>query len=232
MAAGATETRSMHPNYTPAALKLTGDRNPRGIPMVNFIEDVEGHLLDLYARGDKSNINEAMVSECVGVMQELYSKYKFMETHMQKNKANYKDKLPELTKSIAIVEHLKQKQEDEDGDEPTTADFNLSDNIYTKATLDVSGKVCLWLGANVMLEYSYDEALEMLNRNLAGANQKLENCTEDLQFLRDQIITSEVNMARVFNYDVRRRRDLRDAALGVEGAGGEEEAKGGEAASK
>ena len=150
---------------------------------------------------------------------------------MQKNKANYKDKLPELTKSIAIVEHLKQKQEDED-DEPTTADFNLSDNIYTKATLDVSGKVCLWLGANVMLEYSYDEALEMLNRNLAGANQKLANCTEDLQFLRDQIITSEVNMARVFNYDVRRRRVLRDAALGVDGAGGEEEGKGGEAESK
>ena len=150
---------------------------------------------------------------------------------MQKNKANYKDKLPELTKSIAIVEHLKQKQEDED-DEPTTADFNLSDNIYTKATLDVSGKVCLWLGANVMLEYSYDEALEMLNRNLAGANQKLANCTEDLQFLRDQIITSEVNMARVFNYDVRRTRVLRDAALGVDGAGGEEEGKGGETESK
>jgi len=229
MAAGATETRTLHPNYTPAALKLTGERNPRGIPAVNFIEDVEGHVVDLYARGDKSAINDAMVAECVGVMQELYSKYKFMETHLIKNKANYKDKLPELTKSIAIVEHLKRKAEEGD-DEPTTADFNLSDNIYTKANLEINGKVCLWLGANVMLEYSYDEALEMLNKNLAGATQKMNNCSEDLQFLRDQIITSEVNMARVFNFDVRRRRALRDAALGVEGAGdGAGETKGEEA---
>jgi hypothetical protein len=32
---------------------------------------------------------------------------------------------------------------------------------------------------------------------------------EDLGFLRDQIITSEVNIARVFNHDVRIRRAVR-----------------------
>jgi hypothetical protein len=36
---------------------------------------------------------------------------------------------------------------------------------------------------------------------------------EDLGFLRDQIITSEVNIARVFNYDVRVRRAAKEAAV-------------------
>jgi hypothetical protein len=35
---------------------------------------------------------------------------------------------------------------------------------------------------------------------------------EDLEFLRDQIITAEVNIARIFNFDVRRRRLEKDQA--------------------
>lgn len=31
----------------------------------------------------------------------------------------------------------------------------------------------------------------------------------DLAFLRDSIITTEVNIARIFNHDVRRRRQVR-----------------------
>jgi hypothetical protein len=33
----------------------------------------------------------------------------------------------------------------------------------------------------------------------------------DLAFLRDQIITTEVNIARIFNHDVRRRRQVRNS---------------------
>ena len=36
---------------------------------------------------------------------------------------------------------------------------------------------------------------------------------EDLAFLRDQIITSEVNIARVFNHDVRVRRAAKNAEV-------------------
>ena len=50
-----------------------------------------------------------------------------------------------------------------------------------------------------MLEYSYEEALEMLQINLANAKAKLDEKNEDLDHLRNQIITVEVNMARVFN---------------------------------
>ena len=213
MTGQATETRAMHPNYTPAALKLTGERNPRGIPSVIFIEDVEKHLVELYCKGGTvEDVTDEHVAECVGVMQELYSKFKFMEQHLVKNRANYKNKLPELQKSISMVEHLQEKQAAED-DEPLVSHYNLSDNIFTQANIDVNGKVNLWLGANVMLEYSYEEALDVLRSNLSGAQTKLANCVEDSQFIRDCVITSEVNMARVFNWDVRRRRKLRDAAL-------------------
>lgn len=49
-------------------------------------------------------------------------------------------------------------------------DFLLTDTIWTKAHIkqDVQ-KVALWLGANVMVEFSYEEATELLNKNLENA---------------------------------------------------------------
>ena len=37
------------------------------------------------------------------------------------------------------------------------ADFELSEGIYSRAKIEDTDSVCLWLGANVMLEYSCDE---------------------------------------------------------------------------
>jgi hypothetical protein len=39
------------------------------------------------------------------------------------------------------------------------ADFELSEGIYSRAKIEDSDSVCLWLGANVMLEYSCDEVI-------------------------------------------------------------------------
>uniref|UniRef100_A0A3Q0T3V7 Prefoldin subunit 3 n=1 Tax=Amphilophus citrinellus TaxID=61819 RepID=A0A3Q0T3V7_AMPCI len=59
--------------------------------------------------------------------------------------------------------------------------------------------------ANVMLEYDIDEAQALLEKNLSTASRNLETLEEDLDFLRDQFTTTEVNMARVYNWDVKRR---------------------------
>ncbi|XP_064422594.1 prefoldin subunit 3-like isoform X2 [Latimeria chalumnae] len=59
--------------------------------------------------------------------------------------------------------------------------------------------------ANVMLEYDIDEAQALLEKNLSTATRNLESLEEDLDFLRDQFTTTEVNMARVYNWDVKRR---------------------------
>ena len=57
-----------------------------------------------------------------------------------------------------------------------------------------------------MLEYNLDDAEALLERNLSAARKSLETVEEDLSFLRDQTTTIEVNMARIYNWDVKRRQ--------------------------
>ena len=57
-----------------------------------------------------------------------------------------------------------------------------------------------------MLEYPLDEAREMLEKNLTNANTTLDSTGEDLKFLKEQITTCEVNIARVYNNIVMSRQ--------------------------
>jgi prefoldin subunit 5 len=57
-----------------------------------------------------------------------------------------------------------------------------------------------------MIEYSIDEALELLTDKLSHAKKSLQVVHEDLDYLREQITTMEVNIARVYNWDVKQRR--------------------------
>lgn len=91
----------------------------------------------------------------------------------------------------------------------------MADNVFMEATLDNTGTVALWLGvcffkssiiclqANVMVEYTFDEAIDILNKSLVTAQKNLENLTEDSAFVKDQITTSEVNISRVHNHGVK-----------------------------
>ena len=42
--------------------------------------------------------------------------------------------------------------------------FQLSDTVYANAVIKEPQNVCLWLGANVMVEYPIDDAFELLCR--------------------------------------------------------------------
>ena len=96
---------------------------------------------------------------------------------------------------------LKSKYES-DAKEVTT-NFLLSDNIWAKAKVpNTTGKVGLWLGANLMVEYTYDEAIKLLGKNLVNAETKIKETEQDIDFLKDQITTTEVNLARIYNQGV------------------------------
>lgn len=41
--------------------------------------------------------------------------------------------------------------------QPLITDYEVSEGIYSRARIEEADSVCLWLGANVMLEYSCDE---------------------------------------------------------------------------
>ena len=74
-----------------------------------------------------------------------------------------------------------------------------------------------------MLSYTQDEAIALLSSKLAAAKQNLANATEDLEFLREQVTVMEVNTARCYNWDVKRRREKREAAQLLGPGKGEEE---------
>ncbi|KAF8776598.1 hypothetical protein HU200_003319 [Digitaria exilis] len=112
-------------------------------------------------------------------------------------------KIPDIEKCLDIVAALQAKKA---LGEALIADFELSEGIYSRAKIEDTDSVCLWLGANVMLEYSCDEANTLLKKNLENAKASLEVLVADLQFLRDQQTITQVTIARVFNWDVHQRR--------------------------
>ncbi|KAJ3031547.1 hypothetical protein HDV00_008249 [Rhizophlyctis rosea] len=73
--------------------------------------------------------------------------------------------------------------------------------------------------ANVMLQYTTSEAKERLTSKLSSAKVSLSQVDE---FLREQIPTMEVNVARVYNLDVELRRAIRAAPSGKGGKVGQD----------
>lgn len=61
-----------------------------------------------------------------------------------------------------------------------------------------------------MLSYKLPAAISLLRDKLNSAETSLTSVVEDMEFLREQITVMEVNTARVYNWDVKRRRDLRE----------------------
>jgi hypothetical protein len=60
-----------------------------------------------------------------------------------------------------------------------------------------------------MLSYNIPEAIDLLATKLKNAEASLHSLQDDLEFLREQITVMEVNTARLYNWDVVRRRERR-----------------------
>ncbi|XP_004717593.1 prefoldin subunit 3 isoform X1 [Echinops telfairi] len=164
-----------------------------GIPEAVFVEDVDSFM--------KQPGNET-ADIVLKKLDEQYQKYKFMELNLAQKKRRLKGQIPEIKQTLEILKYMQKKKESTKSLETR---FLLADNLYCKASVPPTDKVCLWLGANVMLEYDIDEAQALLEKNLGTATKNLDSLEEDLDFLRDQFTTTEVNMARVYNWDVKRR---------------------------
>lgn len=126
-----------------------------------------------------------------------------MELNLQKRMGGLNDKIPDIQKTLDSVRFLKLKKNDS---EPVETTFELNDTLYAKAKIPATEEVYIWLGANVMLAYQIDEAEALLESKLSTAKLSLSNCEEDLDFLREQITTMEVAIARVYNWEVVQKR--------------------------
>lgn len=137
-------------------------------------------------------------------LDEQHSKYRFMEMNLVGKKRRLKKQIPDIRASLDVMKLIRARS----GEEMRT-NFLLSDEVYMEALVPATEQINLWLGANVMLSYPLDEADQLLSRNLEQANRNLTQVDVDLDYLRDQITTTEVNMARVYNWDVKRRQTER-----------------------
>ena len=88
-----------------------------------------------------------------------------------KYKDSMKYKIPEIEKAIKLIQYLKLKKE---SSEILETNYLLTDGIFAKAKLDKGyDKVCLLLGADIMVEYTMDEADILLGKNLSNATQNI-----------------------------------------------------------
>ncbi|XP_076922053.1 prefoldin subunit 3-like [Bidens hawaiensis] len=171
--------------------EVVGER--RGIPAASFVKDVEAYLNQLGL-----DVNSALA-----FLQERLQQYKVVEMKLLAQQRDLQAKIPDIEKCLDVVATIQAKKE---SDETLLTDFEVSEGIYARARIDNTDFVCLWLGANVMLEYSCEEATTLLQNNLENAKASLEVLVADLQFLRDQVTITQVTIARVYNWDVHQRR--------------------------
>lgn len=165
----------------------------RGIPAAAFVEDVQTYL----------NQSALDVTSALSSLQERLQQYKMVEMKLLAQQRDLQAKIPDIEKCLDIVATLQARK---GTGEPMLADFEVSEGIYSRARIEDADSVCLWLGANVMLEYSCEEANALLQKNLENAKASLDVLTGDLQYIRDQETITQVTIARVYNWDVHQRR--------------------------
>ncbi|KIJ64333.1 hypothetical protein HYDPIDRAFT_90844 [Hydnomerulius pinastri MD-312] len=206
------------------------EKNPRGIPKAPFIANVEEYI------GGPDGQVEGPLKE----FQDAIAKYRYMDSNLAQRRRGLEDKIPDIKKTLHMIEFLQERRAskkkagddeddlDDDDDEEEESDgpqkplcttFELNDTLFAEAQLEDTDTVYLWLGANVMLSYKIPAAISLLRSKLDAAEASLKATIEDLEFLREQLTVMEVNTARMYNWDVKRRREQRLDAEGGEKKG-------------
>ncbi|KAK0200491.1 Prefoldin subunit-domain-containing protein [Desarmillaria ectypa] len=198
---------------------VSEERNPRGIPKAPFIADVEE-----YVGGSDRDIEGPLKA-----FQDAMAKYRYMDDNLAQRRKGLEEKIPDYKKTLDMVEYLQERREgkskasegddldddlddeaDDSSSKPIRTTFELNETLYAEAELEETDTVYLWLGANVMLSYKIPDAIALLKSKLETAETSLQNTIEDLEFIREQLTIMEVNTARVYNWDVKRRRERRE----------------------
>lgn len=122
--------------------------------------------------------NENSADKVLRRLDEQHSKYKLMEYNIGARRRKLKLQIPDLFKSLEMIDVLRNQTQEKE------TRFLLSEQVFLKTTVPPTKLVCLWLGANVMLEYPLDEAEILLKQNMESAEQNLRCLEHDQDFLR------------------------------------------------
>ena len=127
------------------------------------------------------------IEDALQVLDSNYRHYRMLERTLLQSKARLMGKLPEIQKAEEAVDLLIRKRESSEDvciittnresihcinahnlvtmcalALQTIVDFAISDQAYAKAKVPITNHVNLWLGANVMLEYTLEDAKSLL----------------------------------------------------------------------
>jgi len=171
------------------------------IPRMEFVEDVDAFM--------ELPVNAGNAQETLKRVDEFYQRVKLLESQNTSTKRKLKEQIEELRKGREMLEELKnQKSANKD----TSANFRLADHVFVKAKIKPIETVGLWLGANIMLEYGIEEGEKLLREKHVKAEESLRMTNSLIDSIREQITTVEVNMARIYNWDVKRRQAEKERA--------------------
>ncbi|KJP87901.1 hypothetical protein AK88_02505 [Plasmodium fragile] len=169
-------------------------RSVRNIPGAKFI--VSEQINKEHVTEFLQNKNEETV---LRLAKELLLKYKFMEHTFVTRQINTEKKIPELKDALKVVNALYKRKEMNDS-KNLELYFPLEESLYARGVIDKTDNILLWLGANVMVEFPFKEAVELLNHHLDRAVNLYDEMDKELQWLHEQISTTEINISRIHNY--------------------------------
>uniref|UniRef100_A0A915MBA3 Prefoldin subunit 3 n=1 Tax=Meloidogyne javanica TaxID=6303 RepID=A0A915MBA3_MELJA len=157
-------------------------------------ENVENYLTE-----KKKTLDDVQEDE-----RDHFRRYKLLETSALQQKAKIDESILDYQKSIDSLKMLAEQKAKKANSVLVT--YKLDENLFSDAVIEEMDRVCIWLGANVMVEYKLEEAQTLLTNHLANIEQTNGETEEELDFLRDQITTTEVNLANLYNYGVLLRK--------------------------
>lgn len=140
-----------------------------------------------------SNPDDGMV--VLAAFKERLSKYNFVFESLFSQKRHLLKKLPEIQSALESAQFIQSKR----GCGELSTMYPLTENCHAEATIEPGEKVFVWLGANVMVEYTVEDAIALLNKGKTDAESSLVAVERDIRSLRDCITTSEVRIATIHN---------------------------------
>ncbi|KAL3319483.1 Prefoldin subunit 3 [Cichlidogyrus casuarinus] len=166
----------------------------QGLPRAVFIEDMDSYL---------KKYKFSTAADALQTLEAHYQKFMMIRQSVEQRRGKLISQLPDLNESLESIEHLEEKKSDFD------VTFSLADQLFLQAEVQKPETVYLWIGANVMLGYDLEGAKKIITENRNLANERLAEDAVVLDFIKEQMTTLEVNIARLHNFTVKLKRDTK-----------------------
>ncbi|GAU97841.1 hypothetical protein RvY_09070 [Ramazzottius varieornatus] len=141
------------------------------------------------------------LNSVASAQQIVVTAWKDVEGNVQLKRSRIRSLIDHWTKMLRTINELRTQ-------ESATVRYVIGHQMQAKATLVPEGRVIMDIGANLFVDFSFDEA----EQRLLSAIELGEKCSEILlscyEECKKNIVTSEINISQLHNYSVEIRDTL------------------------